>query len=114
MVPHKTAGKGLYGVGPYNSKLAMHKYDEYDHVKEVYARFGLAVYFAQVLEHGLVNALVILDLIPARCHLARSRDQWGGRSGRLHGSPLPGDDGPDDEEPPRRDSGRSGSRTAPP
>lgn len=55
----------------------MYEHDEDEHVKEVYARFGLAVYFAQVLEHGLVNALVILDLIPSRRHLARSRDQWG-------------------------------------
>jgi hypothetical protein len=50
---------------------------EDEHVKEVYARFGLAVYFAQVLEHGIVNALVILDLIPTRRHLARSASQWG-------------------------------------
>jgi hypothetical protein len=55
----------------------MHQHDEDEHVKEVYARFGLAVYFAQVLEHGLVNALVILDLIPSRRHRARSRDEWG-------------------------------------
>ena len=55
----------------------MTKYDEGEHVKEVYARFGLAVYFAQVLEHGLVNALIILDLIPSRHHLARSRKEWG-------------------------------------
>jgi hypothetical protein len=48
-----------------------------EQVKEVYARFGLAVYFAQVLEHGIVNALVILDLIPSRRHLARSADEWG-------------------------------------
>jgi hypothetical protein len=47
-----------------------------EQVKEVYARFGLAVYFAQVLEHGIVNALVILDLIPSRRHLARSADEW--------------------------------------
>lgn len=40
-------------------------YDEDDHVKEVYARFGLAVYHAQELEHGLVNAPVVLGLIPS-------------------------------------------------
>ncbi len=45
-------------------------------VKEVYARFGLAVYFAQVLEHGIVNALVILDLVPSRRHLALCADDW--------------------------------------
>jgi hypothetical protein len=55
----------------------MQQPDDEDHVKEVYARFGLAVYCAQVLEHGLVNALVILDLIPNRRHLATSREQWG-------------------------------------
>jgi hypothetical protein len=55
--------------------IFQHNADE--HVREVYARFGLAVYFAQVLEHGLVNALVILDLIPSRRHLFRSREEWG-------------------------------------
>ncbi len=52
--------------------------DSGDHIKEVYARFGLAVYCAQVLEHGLVNALVILDLVPSRRHLARSKADWAG------------------------------------
>ena len=30
--------------------------------KRVCARYGLAMYFVQVLEHGIVNALVWLDL----------------------------------------------------
>lgn len=47
-----------------------------EQVKEVYARFGLAFYHAQVLEHGIVNALVVLDLIPSRLHLAHSRTEW--------------------------------------
>ena len=47
---------------------------ESEHIKEVYARFGLALYYAQVLEHAIVNALVVVDLIPARRHLARSKD----------------------------------------
>ena len=55
----------------------MTEYDHTPHVREVYARYGLAVYCAQVLEHGLVNALVILDLIPSRRHLARSSEEWG-------------------------------------
>lgn len=55
----------------------MTEQDDSEDVKEVYARFGLAVYFAQVLEHGVVNALVILDLIPSRRHLARSSEEWG-------------------------------------
>jgi hypothetical protein len=54
----------------------MYEHDEGELVKEVYARFGLAVYFAQVLEHSLVNALVVLDLIPSRRHLAHSHEQW--------------------------------------
>lgn len=35
-----------------------------DHNKTVYANFGLAMFLAQCLEHGLVNALIYLDLIP--------------------------------------------------
>ncbi len=50
--------------------------DENEHVKEVYARFGLAVYQAQVLEHGIVNALIFLDLIPSRVGEITSREQW--------------------------------------
>lgn len=55
----------------------MNDNDKGEQVKEVYARFGLALYHAQVLEHGLVNALVVLDLIPSSRHLARSKDEWG-------------------------------------
>jgi hypothetical protein len=51
---------------------------ESENIKEVYARFGLAVYCAQVLEHGIVNALVVVDLIPSRRHLARSKPEWEG------------------------------------
>jgi hypothetical protein len=50
---------------------------EDEEVKEVYARYGLALYYAQVLEHGLVNALVVLDLIPTERHLSKSAEQWG-------------------------------------
>ena len=49
---------------------------EEDHIKEVYARFGLALYMSQVLEHGIVNALVVLDLIPNRRHTVRSKSEW--------------------------------------
>jgi hypothetical protein len=47
-----------------------------DHVKIVYAQFGLAVYLAQVLEHGLVNAIVFLDLLPNRAGKPVPRKQW--------------------------------------
>src|SRR5687768_13811856 len=55
----------------------MNAEDDGEHEKEVFARFGLAMYRAQVLEHGIVNALAVLDLIPSRRHLARSREDWG-------------------------------------
>ena len=54
----------------------MNDLDTGEHIKEVYARFGLAFYHAQVLEHGIVNALIVLDLIPSRRHLARSQAEW--------------------------------------
>ena len=48
------------------------------HIKETYAHFGLAHYLAQVLEHGVVNALVYLELIPSKIHTKqqRSREEW--------------------------------------
>ncbi|UWX03484.1 hypothetical protein H1235_10165 [Pseudoxanthomonas sp. NC8] len=52
--------------------------DHGEQVKEIYARFGLAIYQAQCLEHGLVNALVMLDLIPNERHKAKSRSEWEG------------------------------------
>jgi hypothetical protein len=47
-----------------------------EQVKEIYAYFGLAIYQAQCLEHGLVNALVFLDLIPNRRKFAKSAEEW--------------------------------------
>jgi hypothetical protein len=35
-----------------------------EHHKTVYAHFGVAIYLSQVLEHGIANALLILDLVP--------------------------------------------------
>ena len=60
----------------------MNAEDDGEHEKEVFARFGLAMYRAQVLEHGIVNALAVLDLIPSRRHLARSREDWGAEACR--------------------------------
>ncbi|MCA1600504.1 MAG: hypothetical protein LC776_02265 [Acidobacteria bacterium] len=34
------------------------------HAREVYANFGLAVYHAQVLEHGVVNLLTLARIFP--------------------------------------------------
>jgi hypothetical protein len=47
-----------------------------EHHKTVYAHFGLALYFAQCLEHGLVNALVYLDLIPNHPRPVRTLNEW--------------------------------------
>ena len=50
--------------------------DEDEHIKEVYAHFGLAMYLAQVLEHGIVNALIYADLVPRRAGHVRTKEQW--------------------------------------
>jgi hypothetical protein len=47
-----------------------------EHVKTVYAHYGLALYLAQCLEHGLANALLFLDLIPKKARVVRTRDEW--------------------------------------
>lgn len=44
-----------------------------EEVKEVYAHFGLAIYSAQCLEHGLVNAFIYLDLIPSKIPISHSK-----------------------------------------
>lgn len=41
------------------------------HIRETYAHFGLAVYLAQVLEHGIVNAMVVARL-PLRQRFTRN------------------------------------------
>jgi len=59
--------------------LDMYQIDEFDEgaqIREVYAHFGLTLYLAQVLEHGIVNALVYAELIPARTGKVSSHEQW--------------------------------------
>lgn len=46
------------------------------HVKTVYAHFGLALYLAQVLEHGLANALMCTELLPRRAGKPVPRKEW--------------------------------------
>jgi hypothetical protein len=50
--------------------------DQPEHVKTVYAHFGLAVYLAQVLEHGIVNALVVSKHIPNKLGSYSSQQEW--------------------------------------
>lgn len=33
-------------------------------IREVYSRYGLAMYMAQVLEHGMVNAAIVMGTLP--------------------------------------------------
>ncbi|THD09312.1 hypothetical protein [Metallibacterium scheffleri] len=47
-----------------------------EHVKTVYAHFGLTQYLAQVLEHGLANALMYAELLPRRAEKPVPRKQW--------------------------------------
>lgn len=42
-------------------------------IREVYSRYGLAMYQAQVLEHGMVNAVIVARMLPKmRNHSDRS------------------------------------------
>lgn len=34
-------------------------------IREVYSRYGLAMYMVQMLEHGMVNAAVVMRTLPA-------------------------------------------------
>jgi hypothetical protein len=54
----------------------MHDSAQDEHVKTVYAHFGLAMYLAQVLEHGLANALICAELLPRRAGKPVPRKQW--------------------------------------
>jgi len=44
--------------------------DEDEHIKKVYAHFGVAVFHTQVLEYGIINAMVILRF-PERDRITR-------------------------------------------
>jgi hypothetical protein len=37
-----------------------------EQIREVYSRYGLAMYMAQVLEHGMVNAVIIMRILGTR------------------------------------------------
>lgn len=54
-----------------------------EQIKEVYAQFGLAVYFGQCLEHAIVNALVVARL-PKREEISQSEiDELVGQKFKL-------------------------------
>ena len=57
------------------------------HIREVYARFGLAMYQAQVLEHGIVNAIVLARMLPTiRQH--KDRAEWVGAFDQAYDTEL--------------------------
>jgi len=51
-------------------------YDESEHIKEVYAHFGLAIYLAQCVEHTIVNGLFYTDLLPDVLHKVKGREPF--------------------------------------
>lgn len=56
-------------------------------IREVYARYGLAMYQAQVLEHGVVNAVIIARVLPTMSNYA-DRRAWEESFDRAYDSEL--------------------------
>ena len=56
---------------------------EDEHHKEVYAHFGLAIYLAQCIEYGIVNAISLYDLIPNRRHMFTDKTIWSNEVDRF-------------------------------
>lgn len=56
-------------------------------IREVYSRFGLAMFTAQVLEHGLVNALLVLRLLPTMADFANQMS-WDAAFDRFYDREL--------------------------
>ena len=48
---------------------------ENEEEREVFARYGLAMYMAQVLEHEIVNTLTVLQMLPTRESI-KDADAW--------------------------------------
>ncbi|MBA4163267.1 MAG: hypothetical protein C0510_01335 [Erythrobacter sp.] len=58
-----------------------------EQIREVYSRFGLAMYMAQVLEHGMVNALLVLRVLPTMKEHA-DRTSWDDAFERFYDAEL--------------------------
>lgn len=50
--------------------------DDGEHVKEVYAHFGLAIYLAQCLEQSIYIHLMFFDFFPRNISRIRTQDLW--------------------------------------
>jgi len=49
---------------------------EEEEIKSIYAAFGVAIYYAQCLEHGIVNSLVTIALMPEFSKGLIPLEQW--------------------------------------
>lgn len=56
-------------------------------IREVYARYGLTMYMAQVLEHAVVNALLVLRFLPKRPD-HNSNESWESAFDDFYGREL--------------------------
>lgn len=56
-------------------------------IREVYSRYGLAMYQAQVLEHGIVNAVIIARILPMMRGYP-NRSAWEDAFDRAYGIEL--------------------------
>jgi hypothetical protein len=56
-------------------------------IREVYSRYGLAMYHAQVLEHGMVNAVIVARMLPT-LHQHPDRTAWEAAFDRAYDSEL--------------------------
>jgi hypothetical protein len=56
-------------------------------IREVYSRYGLAMYQAQVLEHGMVNAVVVARMLPTM-RTYNDREAWEDAFDRAYDSEL--------------------------
>ncbi len=54
----------------------MSEYSKSDHIRDVYANYGLAMYMAQVLEHELVNGMVTVNRANGRITTLSELDQF--------------------------------------
>ncbi|MBS0526432.1 MAG: hypothetical protein JSS04_22570 [Proteobacteria bacterium] len=50
--------------------------NEAEQNREVYAHVGLTLQMSQILEHAIVNAMVVLDLVPKSTGDVKTVDEW--------------------------------------
>ncbi|WP_145206666.1 hypothetical protein [Sphingobium sp. B2] len=63
------------------------EHEESVQIREVYSRYGLAMYQAQVLEHGTVNALIVARMLPTMLEHP-DRSAWEDAFDRVYDAEL--------------------------